>query len=358
MSFSSSVGEYLFKSYDGVLKPGFIEQSVPQNCHPQIERVKEEARKFAIKIFESLEFEKIFPGKRYGEGFSKGLSYILGELYVLCSIKKETGNENFEELVEFDAKVKMVAQNVLLRFKAIANKPEILPHEKLSDVREAAKEINDYKGICRTVPLSKEILKQMAPEGFLKCKVAWGSTGHLVAKLASDNSQEDNTLDLLWQNLFDAFKDEIIEKCLTVEGQEQLGLPYNIGSVVIASKEQLKNVSKEAIESLMGQEVKVFFGEDVYGVISGDDGRYYMVVCGFLKSADIDHIRVEKLGVAKKDATYPDGKPLRLTFAAVKSKLVDWDKEKLMEEIKKCDDCLELIEWHHLIEVFSQESNK
>lgn len=144
------------------------------------------------------------------------------------------------------------------------------------------------------------------------------NSGALVANLPNDFSSQ----------LLTSYRPEI-ESYLTEEGKKSLRLPYDTGSVVIAYRDELAKISKEQVSQLVSERVNLSF-KNPYGVPVFADTRFAFVACLYVDSPEIIKMR-ESMGLKP---LYSEGKPLRLTFAAVHNPHLSISEDALLERVK------------------------
>lgn len=327
--------------FSGLLKSNFISDSVPEksdiNC--EIEELKEKAGRLALTIFDlekkdvtfasGRTFGNIFSQDIYGAGFTKGLSIILA--YSIC-LEESRSESRSEAVITFAAKIQEITQNIFQRISS--------GDCKLSEVRKLAEQLDNYGGYYQRTQLSAFTAKTVISEGILRCPLEIDSySGHLVAKVPLDLSQQ----------LLDAYRSEI-ETYITDEGKKNLKLPYNIGFVAIAYKDELSS-SKEKIESLLssGKQVELSFKVPYIIPVRGDN-RYSLVASVLIESPTITTIRSEM----KLAPLYSEGRPLRYTFGAVHSPHLDYNNDSLIQKMRKCS---ALEPWMRFIDKHMEKNN-
>jgi hypothetical protein len=305
----------------GLLEPTFVSNSVPKDSKidSEIERLKDKAGCLALTLFDpgkkdvsfgaSKTFGNIFSEDIYGARFAKGLSIILA--YLICLEEGVEGRS--EALRTFAGEVHSIGQNTFKRLSS--------GDHKLSDVRKSAEQLDNYGGYYQRTLLSQSIVQTIVSKGILNCRLEIDDfSGHLVARIPMDLSQQ----------LLDAYRLEI-QGYLTEEGRNHLNLPYNLGIVVVAYKDEFDSIPTGMIKSLLGTQIGLSFKEPYIVPVRGDN-RYSLVASILIESSDISRIRNEM----KLTQLYSEGRPLRYTFGAVRTPHLECNNDELIQKMRKC----------------------
>lgn len=315
--------------FAGLLTTQFISAAKPVTLNSSIETIKDRAALLSLTIYdpknkdlhftESNTFGSRFSQEQYGAGFTKGLSILWAYLICLDEAENELTSP---EVSQFAEKVRQISKDVLSNLKD--------GETALSGVRKQAEQIDNFGGYYNTVGLQADTLKNIVPEGTLNVAIEIDPySGHLVAKLPTDLSSQ----------LLDNYRSEI-ESHLTEEGKQSLGLPANTGFVVIMYKDELTKISQDEINQLLDKRVDLSFNKPYVVPVRGDN-RYSLVASITMDSNDITVIR-ENQGL---QSIYSEGRPLRVTFAAVRNPYLSDDENTL---IPRLNNSKSLNDWMHL----------
>lgn len=302
-----------------LLMTQFVAKSVPASSKldANLELIKGKAALLSLTIFDHLKkdakispchtFSSLFSEKTYGAGFTKGLSILWA---YLIAFEEEGVDGKSVTLTEFAQKVRVYCNEIFKSVKAGG--------VKLPEVRKQAEQFDNYGGYYDRTYLSLTALQELAPKGFLQCPLVVDPySGHLIAKVDADLSQK----------LLDAYRDEITPH-LTETGKGELKLPFNLGLVTVAYKEELAKLSPEKIDELLSMTVNLSFKETYVVPVRGDN-RYALIAGVIMDSPEIIDIRL-KLGL---NELYSEGRPLRYTFGAVHHSHLKLEEAELLEKM-------------------------
>ncbi len=308
------------EAFGNLLQTKFVSGSIPNqsNINPKVEIIKGKAADLALAIFnpgksdlylsDELTFGKYFSQEIYGAGFTKGLAGIWA--YLIC-LEEESNSCDDENVRKFSLEVNKASNDIFERLSK--------SDRQLSDVRKKSEQLDNYGGYYDITKLSDNHLHDIALEGSLIYPLEIDPySGHLVAKLPKE----------LAQQLLEAYRSEI-ETHLTEQGSKNLGLPNNIGFVVVAYKDELTNTPQNVLDSILKNKVTVSFKQPYIVPVRGDN-RYSLVASILVEAPEISIIRKE-LGLGE---LYSPGRPLRYTFGAVHNIPAEYDNETLIKKLR------------------------
>lgn len=316
------------------LRGSFVDASLPikSEIDSDLELIKGKASQLALAMFGQQEvifgqspaakFSSIFSQELYGPGFTKGISTIFA--YLICLEEMDFEGKS-ERIIKFSTEVQELAETIFSKISS--------GNHKLSEVRKQAEQLDNYGGYYNRTLLNADTAKKLIPEGILKCLLEIDPhSGHLVARITPNLSEQ----------LLELYRSEI-ETYLADEGKNNLKLPYNLGIVTVAYKDELASISKEKVEAILqpDRQISLLFKAPYVVPVRGDN-RYTLVACILIESMDITNLRKElSLG-----ELYSEGRPLRYTFGAVYNQSACGNDEL----IQKMRSCQRLTQWMQFID--------